>query len=211
MRYLWGMGDTTRPTPSSFSWHGFLFRCERRLPPIRSRDTPLSKGPRTWLGLTSTAIGLIYRTHWCLRWMLSSCAFRREYAIRCQRPSKSLMSLGKCVSGRLSSDCLLQLYAIWYLKTSSLFWTLGLTGSLIFQTSRKTGSQLFLTFHFHFTGSRGQGKKIGLGKTLITGSRLFSTVDLTGSRWQSARPRCSVIFVHSLILPTPSCLFRQLS
>ena len=129
MRYLWGMGDTTRPTPSSFSWHGFLFRCERRLPPIRSRDTPLSKGPRTWLGLISTAVGLIYRTHWFLRWMPICCAFRRKYAIRCQRPSKSLMSLGKCVSGRLSSDCLrslcccyldlLQLYAVCQLYTGT--------------------------------------------------------------------------------------------
>ena len=93
------------------------------------RDTPLPKGPRTWLGLTSIAVGLIYRTHWCLRWMLSSCAFQREYAVRCQRPSKSLTSLGKCVSGRLSSDCvrslcccyldLLQLYAVCQLYTST--------------------------------------------------------------------------------------------
>ena len=79
--------------------------------------------------------------------------------------------------------------------------------------SASVGDCLHIFLTFHFTGSRLFStyihKKRGQGKTLITGSRLFLTLDLTGSRSQSARPRCPVIFVHCLILPTHSCLFRQ--
>ena len=102
MRYQWGMGgyhsNYTIFFLLAFSWLSLPSRAATSS--NWERDTPLPKGPRTWLGLTSIAVGLIYRTHWCLRWMLSSCAFQREYAVRCQCPSKSLTSLGKCV------DCL---------------------------------------------------------------------------------------------------------
>ena len=125
MRYQWGMGgyhsNYTIFFLLAFSWLSLPLRAATSS--NWERDTPLPKGPRTWLGLTSIAVGLIYRTHWCLRWMLSSCAFQREYAVRCQCPSKSLTSLGKCVDclqivSEVSVD-LLQLYAVCQLYTST--------------------------------------------------------------------------------------------
>ena len=98
MRYQWGMGgyhsNYTIFFLLAFSWLSLPSRAATSS--NWERDTPLPKGPRTCLGLTSIAVGLIYRTHWGLRWMLSSCAFQREYAVR-RWASASRMPVGDCL------------------------------------------------------------------------------------------------------------------